>query len=1801
MEYHLSKDSHEHISMADLERGSISSEQSTQSTMYPEYKHMVNHSLWREEEINQSFYNLPAGETALSTLINLTGNALEKTLENISRLMKDNISFDNYKIPKTQFTNGNVRKTSVAENDSTIAIRTAEFLIKWPNTCLLISCWLGKFEIVKVLLSRGACTSCRDDAGRTPLHLAAAAGALKIIEELLKYGANVCEWDYNRKYTPLHCAAATGDVACVKYLIKSGADVNAGLSNRSPLHYAVLSNSEKCVEILLQSGACPNNPQVYTETPLHVAASLGSASCMRLLLNHGADVKVQVGNARLTPLHLAADEGSAECTKLLLNAGALKEARNSRGQTAMHLAALSQSAETLDVLIKSGAEINLQDDNGRTPLHAAVAKASRGNELVKMLINAGADINKADKFGYMPLHIAALNESSPTVIMLLSKGANVTAKTKGGVSALSFLIRRTPDVLPLFVTYFDQAISLHDHELGDIDCEIRLDFHPLVPYGSQETDLILCLIEVGQKHILRHPLCESFLYLKWLRIRKFFLMSLAFHSIFVAFFTGYIIVTYIWYFAQLSKALFWLTLTFTTTFACKELFQMTHSISSYVKSWENWLQWCVILITSSAMITINQTWQHHIAALGILLSWVELMMVVGRFPTFGLYIQMFTQVSINFFKFLGAYVCLIIGFSLGFTVLHKNYKSFSNPLIGFLKTVVMLSGELEFEDVFFDEESPILYSGTAHLMLLSFVILITIILTNLMVGLAVSDIQKLQRSAGLDRLVRRAQLVSYLENMLFSKLLDYAPKKIIRAFRTGALLLRPPHHCAIHIRPNDPRENRLPRELIKSVYHLVSEKKRKCRNTSKSISQESDFEVDITKFWRLYSISPVNDNQQQLGELASELKRYSQNIRKCLDDLISKIEEAHGAIDGNIIFLTFALYVISTEGFCINSVLIECINKSFSTIYANSSCNRSSLKVIAASEQGNIAKLLYAAMHQYLTIKYVLLLLAIKKIANIYLYFNLLIFLFIVHLIQCNIPDADITDLQDEIALITPVIFFSLYTKIINRRNVRNWQKFFCETIYQPTLLSLPASCKCCNTDEGLMRIGFPRIIITISLITDLPPHPLMLALDTSASHSPGAESMKASTFRHLGPVVPPIGKRLDKFIRLRRVTSEIVPYYLIDMGKKTKGKTYLGKALIRDKFGPTQKKRSNDSMLHSAEINDGYDWNRLNLQSVTEEDSFQEFLSTAELAGTEFHAEKLNIKFINPNSGIGLLSREEKEKVLKSHEENKLLLKIPRKPQWNESTTAYELKTKENEEFLEWRRQLSVLQKSQGLILTPYEKNLEFWRQLWRVVERSDVVVQITDARNPLLFRCEDLEHYVKEIDSKKINMILINKADFLTEEQRRAWSNYFSQLNVRVAFFSALQGLQKEKINEDAMVEEIESSSDQDEINEEDSEDSKEAFYDSYYTSESEYESANETLDICNDKKTTKQIEPIDKNENENETLLFEKVKYSVNEIHRPGIEKVLTEKIVNSPEILTREKLIRLFKTIYNGKTYLKNTTTIGLVGYPNVGKSSTINTLLMDKKVSVSATPGKTKHFQTLYLDNDLLLCDCPGLVMPSFVCTKADMILNGILPIDQMRDHIPSITLLGTIIPRHIIEDQYGLILPLPLDGEDPDRPPTAEEVLNAYGYNRGFMTQNGQPDNPRSARYILKDFVNGKLLYCVAPPSIPQNTYHTFAPRKKNISLNKHIPVRAMRANKGSKITMADIDEKFFQQKISSIHVKEAAWRKYKEVSLQSSTSATGSTQSLLYVEKPWKAMNKHCNKKKREKSRRLYAHLDQH
>ncbi len=187
-------------------------------------------------------------------------------------------------------------------------------------------------------------------------------------------------------------------------------------------------------------------------------------------------------------------------------------------------------------------------------------------------------------------------------------------------------------------------------------------------------------------------------------------------------------------------------------------------------------------------------------------------------------------------------------------------------------------------------------------------------------------------------------------------------------------------------------------------------------------------------------------------------------------------------------------------------------------------------------------------------------------------------------------------------------------------------------------------------------------------------------------------------------------------------------------------------------------------------------------MRSVTEQAALDEFLSTAELAGTDFTAEKMNnVKIIHTDQkNPYLLSAAEERAAVGKQKAHKGKLTVPRRPKWDSSTTPEQLDCMERYSLLEWRRGLAELQENNDLLMTPFERNLEVWRQLWRVIERSDLVVQIVDARNPLLFRSDDLEKYVKDVDPRKENLLLVNKADMLTLEQRQAWADYFEAAGI-------------------------------------------------------------------------------------------------------------------------------------------------------------------------------------------------------------------------------------------------------------------------------------------------------------------------------------------------------------------------------------------------------------------------------------
>lgn len=248
----------------------------------------------------------------------------------------------------------------------------------------------------------------------------------------------------------------------------------------------------------------------------------------------------------------------------------------------------------------------------------------------------------------------------------------------------------------------------------------------------------------------------------------------------------------------------------------------------------------------------------------------------------------------------------------------------------------------------------------------------------------------------------------------------------------------------------------------------------------------------------------------------------------------------------------------------------------------------------------------------------------------------------------------------------------------------------------------------------------------------------------------------------------------------------------------KSKKSVGLGNTLMNDRFGKgkgaDRKRASAVTRIDHATgqeyiTNDREEASWVKMRSVTEQGALDEFLATAELAGTDFTAEKMsNVKIIHVDQkNPFLLSAAEENAVYGKQQQHRARLTVPRRPKWDASTTPAELDRLEREAFLEWRRGLAELQETQDLLMTPFERNLEVWRQLWRVIERSDVVVQIVDARNPLMFRSEDLDVYVKGVDPRKRNLLLINKADMMTYKQRKMWADYLKGANIAFKFFSA------------------------------------------------------------------------------------------------------------------------------------------------------------------------------------------------------------------------------------------------------------------------------------------------------------------------------------------------------------------------------------------------------------------------------
>ncbi|GLI65220.1 hypothetical protein VaNZ11_008701 [Volvox africanus] len=297
------------------------------------------------------------------------------------------------------------------------------------------------------------------------------------------------------------------------------------------------------------------------------------------------------------------------------------------------------------------------------------------------------------------------------------------------------------------------------------------------------------------------------------------------------------------------------------------------------------------------------------------------------------------------------------------------------------------------------------------------------------------------------------------------------------------------------------------------------------------------------------------------------------------------------------------------------------------------------------------------------------------------------------------------------------------------------------------------------------------------------------------------------------------------------------------------------------------------------------------------------------------------------------------------------------------------------------------------------------FYREFRRVVEASDVIIQVLDARDPLACRCPDVERYIRQTNPNKKIILLLNKMDLVPREVGERWLKYFREELPTVAFKCSTQqqdrGLSQKRLP--------------------------------------------------------------------GKRLGGGK---------RGGSGDTGSNPLASSA-CLGADTLLQLLKN-YTRNAGIKTAITVGVVGLPNVGKSSLINSLKRTRVAQVGNMPGVTKAVQEVVLDKHIKLLDSPGVVLVSAESDAAAALRNAI-KVERLADPVTPVAEILKRVPAK----QLIILYKIPTFSS-PD------EFLHHIAHVRGKLRRGGTPDVKASARIVLQDWNNGRIPYYTTPPERPK-------------------------------------------------------------------------------------------------------------
>ena len=322
----------------------------------------------------------------------------------------------------------------------------------------------GNIDLMQQLINNGIDPAITDSIGQTPLHSAASSGNIAAIKFLIDKSPQIIDKADNSKRTALHLAAINGESEAIEYLLASGANINSqDTDGCQPIYYAVTSNDSNSIKHLINPGSGLNGIRnllsksknstkeeiikglVRTkslEPKLQKLLDLGDIESIYSMM----EVKINLfkfDDSYNIALLMAAELDNLKAIDALIRIGVDVDFKNILNNRAIHQAITRDNIEALKLLISHGAGIEYEDGDNDKPIHLAIK--GKNIEILRFLIDSGAEVNavhnnKSDSNNYSyPIHLAARTKKPEIIKLLIDAKANLRITDNKRYSAIHYL------------------------------------------------------------------------------------------------------------------------------------------------------------------------------------------------------------------------------------------------------------------------------------------------------------------------------------------------------------------------------------------------------------------------------------------------------------------------------------------------------------------------------------------------------------------------------------------------------------------------------------------------------------------------------------------------------------------------------------------------------------------------------------------------------------------------------------------------------------------------------------------------------------------------------------------------------------------------------------------------------------------------------------------------------------------------------------------------------------------------------------------------------------------------------------------------------------------------------------------------------------------------------------------------------------------------------------------------------------------------------------------------------------------